>query len=885
MTEDDQPSLDSLSEELPLTLRGNPPGFEPHASDQQQLFYSNMPLAMAATPPEFDSRQRSYNRRPSRDPSAPNPVELYWKHNRPVLVRNEWSTIRAALPVIAPTTAPTKIKNGIFNMLATRLEAAEGDWRENTELFASLFNDQAPEANIEATLVINDFNNYNSQVYDFLDFQILDSDYKVLTNGNGGDYPATTKTNARFLKFTLAANPQAVNPVDFNIDAAVFPSQVTTTVYLRALRHNDELHPHVSKAMIHTTPKMLIDIYALQGQDFSLSQKTFHEYAPNPDTQKKWLDTLKAKTKYAAMKQLVKELYVGRLEGTKRLSSRIERIKQRVWDPTTGRARFKSITELSQDYQFELQEVTSTTTMDEIPDMENTFYRALSNHMQTRVIDQLSPAPPTTLSQNMARFNRFITICIQEEKAIKDITTVAEQAVARNTRNNYQQRGAGPKGPRTFIAAQQQQAQQFSPQQVYAQQTQQYPLTAVGTQLFPPDTQTQTRIPPIPAVVLPYTFLCAPTTHTQQETMTQAILAMDEASQALTAVSIVEDALQKSSGMRAPMKCFGCDGLPEYADDCHHLWRNCPHKDDRRTWNNFQHNLKLFRERLQTRNNTNYNNNTQSRSQNWQRDGYPTQQAHDQIQAIAHAATTTSTRKVMIATLTEELNKQDHQEPDEQEDAKPSPKKQRKSNRISRNFFTYMQAQAELITPSTFLGAPPLSQYDFKISFKLPFLAFPIGDGGTSNDKATLSGLADTGGCCNMGWLSYHKEIAQRYPELVHEFLDLKEKRYETISIGGLQGGVILTHMIKYLIPYTDRGGACVLTLGLTEDLPIDTLFGVNFQTEAKMTIDLAGRKIWSGVFQDTYTLEFKEPKRTNIAHIFAQEDQFPKTLITTSDA
>jgi hypothetical protein len=77
--------------------------------------------------------------------------------------------------------------------------------------------------------------------------------------------------------------------------------------------------------------------------------------------------------------------------------------------------------------------------------------------------------------------------------------------------------------------------------------------------------------------------------------------------------------------MRAPMKCFGCDILPEYKDNCHHLWRICPHKDDKWTWNDFQQNLKLFREWLQSRGND-YNHNN---SNNWKRDGYPTQQAQD----------------------------------------------------------------------------------------------------------------------------------------------------------------------------------------------------------------------------------------------------------------
>jgi hypothetical protein len=233
----------------------------------------------------------------------------------------------------------------------------------------------------------------------------------------------------------------------------------------------------------------------------------------------------------------------------------------------------------------------------------------------------------------------------------------------------------------------------------------------------------------------------------------------------------------------------------------------------------------------------------------------------------------------MIATLAQKLH-----DPEIETDAptaqSTSPKK-RRSRRIATNFLMYATPQAPKRNdgPATFLGAPPLSRYEFKIAYKLPFMTFPIGDGATTEDCATLSGLADTGGCCNMGWLPYHREISQRYPHLVHEFVDLEEKRYENINIGGLQGGVALTHMIKYLIPYTDRGGTCVLTLGLTEDLPLDTLFGVNFQTEAKMQIDLAGRKVWSGYFQDSFDLEFREPKRTDIAHVASQLDRHPKAL------
>jgi hypothetical protein len=132
-----------------------------------------------------------------------------------------------------------------------------------------------------------------------------------------------------------------------------------------------------------------------------------------------------------------------------------------------------------------------------------------------------------------------------------------------------------------------------------------------------------------------------------------------------------------------------------------------------------------------------------------------------------------------------------------------------------------------------------------------------------------------------MGWLlDYHKEIAERFPKQVAEFIDLKQKRYEFIKIGGIKGSVQITQIIKYWIPYEERGEPSTLTLGLTPDLPLDTLFGIGFQKETKMIIDLAGQKVESGYFQDRYNLEYKEPRRSDILSVAAQAQNTPKTLI-----
>ena len=135
-----------------------------------------------------------------------------------------------------------------------------------------------------------------------------------------------------------------------------------------------------------------------------------------------------------------------------------------------------------------------------------------------------------------------------------------------------------------------------------------------------------------------------------------------------------------------------------------------------------------------------------------------------------------------------------------------------------------------------------------------------------------------------MGWLKYHKTIAEKFPQLVQEFVCLEDQQYEQINIGGLKDGVTITHMIKYAIPFTEKGEQLYLTLGLTEDLPIDTLYGLGFQQDAKMKIDFASRRVESALLQEYFDIEFKEPRRTHPDSVQDQERNTPKSLITTDE-
>jgi hypothetical protein len=83
------------------------------------------------------------------------------------------------------------------------------------------------------------------------------------------------------------------------------------------------------------------------------------------------MQEIQAKTKYAAAKQLIQTLYVGRLEGTESLSQRLLKINQRGWDSITRRPVYKTINEEAQEYQYLLQEVNEHTLPTEIPKNKN----------------------------------------------------------------------------------------------------------------------------------------------------------------------------------------------------------------------------------------------------------------------------------------------------------------------------------------------------------------------------------------------------------------------------------------------------------------------------------------------------------------------------------
>jgi hypothetical protein len=82
--------------------------------------------------------------------------------------------------------------------------------------------------------------------------------------------------------------------------------------------------------------------------------------------------------------------------------------------------------------------------------------------------------------------------------------------------------------------------------------------------------------------------------------------------------------------------------------------------------------------------------------------------------------------------------------------------------------------------------------------------------------------------------------------------------KYENIHIRGLKGGIKITEMIEEWWPFADEEGHSSLTLGLSKDLPITTLYGLTFQIKVKLTINLV-------TLQRNFKVEMLEPKRTTV--------------------
>jgi hypothetical protein len=704
------------------------------------------------------------------------------------------------------------MKNAIFNTLAEQVESNAGTWTDKSECFISKFDNIVPAAKLQADMAITSLGETSSDVFEFADMEILDANLATLPRGpqNAVEIAPQTRLRVRYLRFTLTVNPQAIIPGAMDFDPASFPNATLTTVCVRALMLNGTLAPGLTKHLLENTPKLVLLFYIQAHTEFDISIKTRCDVGPDQDKYEKWIHEVKCKTKFYAAKHCIQVSHVGRLEGTQTLVQRLTSLKQQTFDPVTKQTKCLSIEELHQRHQFLLIEIKSDTPPADVPQLDQLLIQAVSEDLRKRLLSRVIPLPTTSNSANVQRFTNMMQHAIEAENDLKTITNIAEKAAHRQTRPcNIRQNTNSQRGPQTFFAGgHEQHTEHPDDQSVHASN----PYCATpNCEAISHSTGT---------VIVPMCFLtkCTPSISAeQQEPMAQAIIAMGTAVESMqddmpfTRASIAEAALQTASGARMPIKCFGCDGLLKHTENAFHLWRNCPNKADKEVWDNFQRNLKEFRKSKQTRQDLRrnqggresqhgrnpmnqgggepqYGRSMATDPKNWKGHGCPSKKIQEQVLAIADNKNTPRTRVTLLASLKASLEACDLET-----EEKKQPAKKARWNGKGMTFLMFMKPDTQALNqaketnggPRTMLGSPPREKYKFKIAFKLPFIHFPVGDGQTLKDTATLSGPLDTGGCCNMGNLACHKETYEQHPQWKEsEMLSVASRLIWTLGIG-----------------------------------------------------------------------------------------------------
>jgi hypothetical protein len=135
-----------------------------------------------------------------------------------------------------------------------------------------------------------------------------------------------------------------------------------------------------------------------------------------------------------------------------------------------------------------------------------------------------------------------------------------------------------------------------------------------------------------------------------------------------------------------------------------------------------------------------------------------------------------------------------------------------------------------------------------------------------------------------MGKLEWDQELHKVCPKRFDDIFELAERRFESINIGGLKDGIWLTHVAILWMPYDDRGATMRIESGLSSELPVDTLFGVNFQRDTKMAIDLGTNKATSPYLGDTYDIVWRTPSNSDLGQIQHEAQKSPMVFVATGE-
>ena len=117
-----------------------------------------------------------------------------------------------------------------------------------------------------------------------------------------------------------------------------------------------------------------------------------------------------------------------------------------------------------------------------------------------------------------------------------------------------------------------------------------------------------------------------------------------------------------------------------------------------------------------------------------------------------------------------------------------------------------------------------------------------------------------------MGDRIYWEAAAERYPELLVDYVKLEEEQMANIRIGGVgAGSVEITHLMTFKLPWIVDNKTTKITIGLGDAMPVTFIIGLPFMMATKMVTDFDNFKCYSPVLNHTFKMNMVVPHKKTI--------------------
>ena len=838
--------------------------------------------------------------------------DIYWTQGRPVekVYKGTNAHVSVTTAKLPPKDPTVEIKHQCLQTFTIAVDNLMEKAQEKVQIALGAFEYISSNVGMEADVVAGELDLTDCKVLDeetstikFRKLKLYDEDLRIMKRPEPGTTLLAPFADVQYIGLTLSIRPYRVASYMKGIKKKDLGPKKSVKVYLELPKTTEEtLQADITleRLSIDSTDNITELINICAGRDpydsgdgtapLLMTKSDGKSYgAPSAENFRRFAQTTFAEVKYEALKQVFEMSYIGDRGGILSISQRLHAISQDQWDPVSKTHINIDCHELHNVISTILKAVNTKSPPEDMPSLPQIAYNALTQDLKTRTYQYL-PASNTNVNssfpKNVGALHEFMQHAKDEEKLLGRVTATAISAVQGNSNMRSFNRPRSGMGDRnraygTFMAhGIDQEGTQMRESQGIGTDDMLSPAEARAMGLAVPLTYaTLGSAPGEEAVIMPTSIYLAATAgdaealeqvgifhaFARREDRAREEIASDP--EFVTFLSAAEDALREASGTVRPLECFGCGKRG-------HTFRHCPLKDDPRTidifkreWTKFAEKRKQFRA-----------------SRNGAPAGKYGPPTNPNIVALSRKLQDPTISQTESESTLKQLTETVRQ-------ARPQSSNlvARRNHSVSKTFLNFMDAaeqerMREYCPPNpgnvAYFAKDTSHPVEFSINNQLPFLMMPIGK--LYDDMIDLKGLFDTGGCCNLGWLPYHMKIHHQYPELFESLTKLEDVRQENIKIGGIASHIMITHIIVYYLPYQKSDGShYTMEIGLSEDLPLNTLYGLPFIIYYDLAPSWNQQLINSKVLADEFKMKLERPQRTPIEDLLYQNQQMTKSFMS----